>query len=106
MSYEATVRLCARTVGLPMPEAEVRFAPPRRWRFDWAWPGARLALEVDGGVWAAGRHSRGSGIVKEHEKFNAAAALGWRVMRCTPQSVGDLTFWRQVAAAYHYREAA
>ena len=33
---------------------EHRFAPPRRWRFDLAWPAERLAVEVDGGRWQSG----------------------------------------------------
>ena len=73
--------------GLPKPEPELRFAPPRRWRFDWAWPAQKLALEVQGGLFVAGRHSRGAALLKEHEKLNAAAALGWRVCFVTPQQV-------------------
>lgn len=104
--YTATVRLCARAVGLPMPEAEVRFAPPRRWRFDFGWPSVKLAVEVNGAIWVSGRHSRGSGLVKEYEKMTAAAVLGWRVIPTTPRQIGDLAFWRAVRRAYDYREAA
>lgn len=64
---------------------EYRFAPPRRWRFDWAWLDCKVALEVQGGIWTHGRHTRGAALLKEHEKLNAAAALGWRVLYCTPQ---------------------
>lgn len=58
---------------------EYRFSPPRRWRFDWAWPACRVAVEIDGGQWAArgGRHNSD----KDREKLNAAAAGGWRVLR-------------------------
>src|ERR1041385_1632066 len=45
---------------LPKPTTEYRFAPPRRWRFDFAWPEGRLALEVEGGSFVAGRHTRGT----------------------------------------------
>ena len=48
-------------VGLAAPIREHRFAPPRRWRFDYAWPDRRLALEVEGGTWTGGRHVRGRG---------------------------------------------
>jgi len=70
---------------------EFRFAPPRRWRFDFAWPLLEppLALEVDGGGWINGRHSRGTGIEKDCEKLNAAIALGYRVLRATPAMVKD-----------------
>lgn len=72
--------------GLPTPEPEYRFHPVRRWRFDWAFVGAKVALEIDGGVWlkGGGRHNRGKGFVNDMAKLNAAACLGWRVLRCVP----------------------
>jgi hypothetical protein len=73
--------------GLPEPVAELRFAPPRRWRFDWSWEPCRLALEIDGGAWTGGRHTRGKGFIADQEKRNAAVLLGWRVLHCTPQDV-------------------
>lgn len=100
-AYAASVRLACRAVGIPEPQAEWRFAPPRRWRFDFAWgvsPCHKVALEVDGGLWVRGRHARGSGLVKEHEKMNAAAERGWLVFRCTPQTVGNLALYRQIKA--------
>ena len=75
---------------LPMPEEELRFAPPRKWRFDYAWSHASIALEVDGGVWTRGRHTRGSGFLKDMEKFNRAAVLGWGVLRVTPKTLAKM----------------
>lgn len=75
--------------GLPAPMREFRFAPPRRWRFDFAFVTAKLAVEVDGGTWVQGRHSRGDGFEKDCEKVNAAAALGWRIVRVTAAMVED-----------------
>ena len=80
--------LC-RAVGLPEPVPEHRFHPVRRWRIDWAWPDQRIGLEVDGGTWIAGRHTRGAGWAKDTEKLNAAAMLGWRMFRCTPQALAS-----------------
>ena len=64
-------------------EVEYRFAPPRRWRFDYAWPPEKVALEFDGGQWVAqgGRHNRDS----DREKLLEAAALGWIVLRISNQ---------------------
>lgn len=84
----AIERLC-KAVGLPEPVAEYRFHPTRKWRFDYCWPDPphQLALEVQGGIFSGGRHTRGAALIREHEKLNAAAALGYRVVFCTPQDV-------------------
>jgi hypothetical protein len=66
---------------------EHRFSPPRRFRFDLALPAWRIALEVEGGVWTCGRHTRPRGFLADIEKYNMAAILGWRVVRCVP---GDI----------------
>lgn len=67
------------------PVAEYRFAPPRRWRFDFCWPQLLLAVEQDGGIWVQGRHNRGSGYIKDLAKFNEAARLGYRVFKFQPK---------------------
>lgn len=64
-------------------QREYRFAPPRMWRFDFALPAHRVAVEIDGAVWTQGRHTRGAGYERDCEKLNTAAALGWRVFRLT-----------------------
>ena len=66
---------------------EYRFAPPRRWRFDYAFPQHKVAVEVEGGVWIRGRHTRGAGFVKDLEKYSEAAILGWAVIRVVPDSL-------------------
>ncbi len=78
-------KLCAqlRALGVADPVREHRFHPVRRWRFDLAWPDRKLAVEVDGGTWSAGRHVRGAGYERDAEKFNAAALLGWTVLHFT-----------------------
>lgn len=65
--------------------AEYRFHPARRWRFDYALPAVRLAVEIDGGAWMQGRHNRAAGFIADMAKLNAAAEAGWRVLRFTPQ---------------------
>lgn len=71
----------------PVPVPEYKFHPTRKWRFDYAWPHLLLALEVEGGAFVAGRHTRGVGFVKDLEKYSEAAILGWRIVRVTPKQV-------------------
>lgn len=52
---------------------EYRFCPKRKWSFDFAYPSLKLAIEVQGGTYAGGRHSRGASQIFEYEKLNAAA---------------------------------
>lgn len=74
---------------LPTPEAEYKFHPTRKWRFDWAFRAPKLAVEVDGGVFVQGRHSRGAGVKKDIEKYAEAMLLGWRVLRVLPEHVSS-----------------
>jgi hypothetical protein len=84
-----TLGAALQALGLPPPAREHRFAPPRRWRFDFAWPAQRLALEVEGRTWARGRHVRGRGYEADCEKYSEAALRGWRVLRVTPAMLRD-----------------
>lgn len=88
-ALEDTLVWQVQAAGLPKPDREVRFAPPRRWRFDLAYPSKRVAIEVEGGTWVNGRHSRGAGMRKDAEKYNAAQLAGWRVYRVTGDMVKD-----------------
>ena len=84
MSADPLFLALVKRAKLPAPTAEYRFHDSRKWRFDWAWPEYRVALEVDGGIWRGGRHTRGAGWLKDTEKLNTAASMGWRLLRCTP----------------------
>ncbi len=86
---EETLALHIRAAILPEPVREHRFAPPRRWRFDFAWPDALVAAEVEGGTRSGGRHVRGSGYEADCEKYNTAAIDGWCVLRFSSQMVAD-----------------
>lgn len=71
--------------GLPTPVYEIRFDKVRRWQFDIAWPALKIALEVEGGIWSKGSHSRPQGIIRDICKYNQAQCLGWRVLRVVPE---------------------
>ena len=68
---------------LPEPAGEFRFAPPRKWRFDFAWIASLVACELEGGTWSGGRHTRGSGYQADLEKYNHGVKGGWRILRYT-----------------------
>ena len=87
---EETFALQCRVVGL-VPAREYRFKPPRRWRFDFCWPELKIAVEIEGGIWTGGRHTRGGGFIADLEKLNHAAALGFRVFRFPTAQVQDGT---------------
>ena len=73
--------------SIPDPAREFVFAPPRKWRFDFAWPDRKVALEVEGGVFTGGRHTSSVGFLKDISKYNTAESLGWHVLRCTPKTL-------------------
>lgn len=67
--------------NLPLPKVEYRFFPERKWKADYCWIDHLLILETEGAVWVQGRHTRGSGFVKDIEKYNTMTLLGYRLIR-------------------------
>lgn len=95
-----------RANHLPEPERHFRFAAAhvgpgrglrqrlqaarlRDWEADFVWHDYGLLLEVEGGIWVGGRHTRGGGYESDVEKYNAATRLGWRVLRVTGKMIRD-----------------
>ena len=56
---------------------EYMFHPDREWKFDFAWPDLRVAVELEG----HNVHRKSSAYRNDREKFNAAQSLGWMVFR-------------------------
>ena len=84
LSVDLTLlRTLIAQAGHGLGEAEYRFHPARRWRFDVGWVGPRVAFEREGGTWSDGRHTRGAGYRNDCEKYNAAQLAGWVVIRGT-----------------------
>lgn len=88
-----------KAVGLPEPDREFRFARPRMWRADLVFGlghlSSPLIVEIQGGVFVAGRHARGVGIEKDYEKAAAALMMGYRVLNVTPRHIqqGKAVLW-------------
>lgn len=79
-------------------EREYKFHPTRKWRFDFAWPQLQVAVEIEGGIFVRGRHSRGVGIRNDCEKYNQAALLGWIVLRYTDREIKNRTAYEEIKA--------
>lgn len=78
-----------RQYGLPEPAPEYQFHKNRKWRIDWYFEhgNRRVALEVEGGVYTNGRHTRAAGFLKDMEKYNALSEAGIFLLRCTPDEL-------------------
>ena len=66
-------------------EPEHRFHPTRRWRIDYAIPSLKIAIEIEGGVWTKGRHTRGKGYLGDMEKYNNLTLYDWALLRFVPE---------------------
>jgi len=66
---------------------EYQFLTNRKFRFDFANLENKIAIEIEGGIYTNGRHTRGSGFLKDMEKYNLAVLNGWKLLRYTPQQI-------------------
>ncbi len=62
---------------------EYKFLTDRKFRFDWAWPEFKIAIEYEGIFADKARHTNKMGYSKDTEKYNLATINGWRVLRYT-----------------------
>ena len=67
--------------GGPELAKEHRFHPHRRWRLDYYHAPTQTAVELEGGLFSGGRHTRAAGFLGDCEKYNAAAMMGITVLR-------------------------
>ena len=83
--------------GMPDWITEYRFQAKRRWRFDFAWPEQRVAVEIEGGLFQGGRHQTLSGFLADAEKYESALLDGWTVYRVPGPWIaeGERFIWRQ-----------
>jgi hypothetical protein len=99
MSPTEELEVQMQAAGVPAWTPEHRFHATRRWRLDYAWPERLVAVEVHGGTWADGRHTRGAGFASDREKMNTALLVGWRVLEVTTDHVrsGQALSWLEEA---------
>lgn len=99
---EAVVRVADRVARLVGPackvEMEYLFSPTfkapdgketpcRQWRMDVACPSLLKAVEIDGAAFTGGRHGGARSVVRDMEKQNCAAVMGWRVLHLRPDQL-------------------
>ncbi len=77
-------------------EQEYKFHPKRHWKADFHITGTKILVEVEGGIWTGGRHTRGKGFIHDMEKYNAATVLGYQVLRFSTEQVKSGLAVRQI----------
>lgn len=92
-TFEATWRL----LDGPELEKEFQFCPDRQWRADYMFKVGKqnYLVELDGGVYSRGRHTRGPGYVEDCFKLNTATLLGYRVIRIAT-GMGNADYLRKI----------
>lgn len=83
---EATLIQHLRAYGIEFKQ-EYQFNENRRWRADFHITGTKILIEVEGGIWSNGRHTRGKGYIADMEKYNSAQELGYLVFRYSTEQV-------------------
>lgn len=69
----------------PKLRERIKAAGLKDWRFDYAWPSVKIAIELDGGQWKPGGGKHGTD--DDYHKINVATSLGWKVYRFTHRMV-------------------
>lgn len=77
----------------------------RKWRWDFCDLKNKVCIEVQGGIWAQGKtgHSSGAGINKDHEKYNFAQAMGYKVFQITSDTIRDMSAIEFIQKYYQER---
>lgn len=79
--------------SLPIPYREYNF---HRYRFDFAWPKLKVAVEIDGGTYIGGNHVKGKAYHRDCKKHNLAQLEGWVLLRADKDMSGTDEFLCQV----------
>ena len=89
--------------GLGGYERNYKFDPRRKLELDFAWVGARVAIEVQGGIHSRGAHVRPEGYRRDAEKSRRAQLMGWMVLPCLAADVKDKSIIADVETALELR---
>lgn len=84
--FEAKLARELKTLKIKF-EQEFYFHPDRKWRADFHLIDKKILVEIEGGIWSGGRHTRGKGYLGDMEKYNAATMMGFQVIRFSTDQV-------------------
>ena len=82
---------------------EFRFHPTRKWRFDFALPDYKVAIEFDG-LFGGGAHTSINMVVTDSEKINEAQLHGWIVIRTNTPNLRDSSGYQAIERAVNARK--
>jgi very-short-patch-repair endonuclease len=83
---ESTLSLQLKALKIEF-EQEFKFHQKRKWKTDFHIVGQKILVEVEGGIWSGGRHTRGKGYIGDMEKYNSATMMGYQVIRFSTEQV-------------------
>jgi hypothetical protein len=69
--------------------SEVKLIPNRRFRFDFVHMDSKTAIELNGGNFINGRHTRPVALNNEYEKMNLALLNGYQVFILSSQMINE-----------------
>ena len=93
---EDTLELLMIADNLPEWERDYLFDKPRSKReLDFAFVSYKVGVEVQGGIWARGAHTRGIGYMRDCSKLNDAQLQGWLLLWVTRKHIetGKALVW-------------
>lgn len=99
-NLEAEFLYLVRVLDLPEPVNEFRFHEIRKWKIDFFWPSKSLGVEINGGIYKGGRHSRGKGLENDYEKLNTAQLMGIKVLQFSAGMLRDGTAAKTLCMAF------
>lgn len=85
--HEKALEFMWKALGGPVLAQQHRFCDGRKWQFDFAHVGTKVAIEIEGGVWVNGRHNRGQGFIDDRIKYLRAQLMEWTVFSLTPEMI-------------------
>lgn len=114
----AKLIIAVEHAGFPRPKPEHKFHPDRKWAFDLCWvDGFKVAFEREGGIWRRipckcgkslnvyiSRHRSPEGYEKDLDKYNAAASMGYLIVRGTARSIQDGRAAKQLIDVLTFRK--